>query len=180
MWPGGFILGSVYFHTGEGAAAKNATLLAELLKLVGSWSSPWLLGVDGNQPPTTFAESGWLDKTKSTIAATGLPTFNKLDQHSEIDFFILSAGLDQFVKGVRLISNAPCSPHSFQITFGDLDWHAEVHSAVEWQRFPTAMPIGPRRHPEDWEPKDQDFSWAVGDRNLNLQQAAQEWVAAAE
>ena len=139
---------SAYFFTGQGAEAKNAELLEELLKIVAVLSLPWFLGVDGNQSPAVFVKNGWLEKTRATVAASGAATFNKGDQHTEIDFWILSVGLDRFVDTVRVVSNAPCSPHSpVELVFKNLDWHAVVESAVEWERFPTACPIGPRRHP---------------------------------
>ena len=104
---GGILVMSCYLHDGEQGSGRNLDLLAEALQAAQLSGCPWLIGMDGQQPPEDLLRwaAPLLNKAGATIAAPAVAThFPGVGCSRCLDYFVISRELADAVAKVDTIS----------------------------------------------------------------------------
>ena len=143
---GGFHLGSMYLVSRIGVEAKeNKDILDAAAARVKLLVGPWAIGCDGNCTPEQLAKTGWLKLVGATIFRPRQPTC-KLGEGRTIDFFVVSLGLEPFVKGAFNINDAGLHPHSpARLIIGDRPREDKMRTMKVPMAHSVELPAGPQR-----------------------------------
>ncbi len=106
---------SGYLIDGEALSNGNLGILADIgthVKLQGE-HHPYLLGADFQLPPQLLETAGFADQVGGTIVATGLRrgTCRSIKACSEIDYFVMNAGVALGLAKVSTVEGAGTRPH---------------------------------------------------------------------
>ncbi len=154
---------SVYLRDGEGLSRANLELLAEVGRHVERLgpNTPFVIGGDFQMPPHALANAGLASRVHAAIVASGnrRGTCRTARGRSEIDFFVVEAGLARGVQSTRTVE-ATCVKTHVPVR---LAMHPRLTSAKALvMRKPPALPTqrvyGPIPPPPNWE---RECQWAA-------------------
>jgi hypothetical protein len=160
--PGGIFVLSCYLHDGEQGSARNLELLSKALQDAHSCGCPWLIGIDGQQPPAELLK--WaapvIDRAGATIADPAEPThFPGVGCSRCLEYFIVCRELADAVIKIDIISElqyvsgdnhvtVPARPHRVvQLTLRS-KFRPPLRTVLKRPKsFPRIKPIGCARQP---------------------------------
>ncbi len=147
----GIMLLSCYLHMCEGPSPRNMRLLSAGLCAGATCGCPWIMAGDFQDGPDAFLTWAGLliQRAGAKVVATTEPThYPGTGEPKAMDFFIVSERLAPYVKGVRVVSEAPAAPHRVVA----LTFERVGPPPLHWQRrapraFPREPPVGCARAP---------------------------------
>ena len=151
---GGVLVLSVYLKSGEPpTSALNWATLVKVAEAVNTARLPFIIGGDWQCTPAELRASKWLDMIAGNMVASTEATCVTDRSAREIDYFIVSAGLDSVCT----------KPEALQDT--DIATHMPVRSSILGnpraltirsfdmpKHFPRRAPYGPVRRIPAWPP----------------------------
>ena len=95
-------------HTSIGIAHRlNLDMVQSIAGILSTLCGPWVFAAAFNCTPAELEATGWLKVVRGVIIAPVLPTCGE----RTIDFFVVSACLEQAVLKAVVVGDSLCSPH---------------------------------------------------------------------
>ena len=179
MIKGGIVVISLYLHTGQPPnSAENWAILTRVAEVLYECRLPFIICGDFQCTPSELADSHWLQIVRGTVRASGDVTCVTHQSAREIDFFVVSHGLETVVPTPLVVPFSSVSTH--QPVQGAMCGNPRALTVKAFSTpkgFPRRNPYGPHRKPRRWEPfKPADGSSAED----KMEQLAGYWISNAE
>ena len=150
---GGIVVASVWLIPSEGMSPANRAILAELGRLLRRWGRPFLVAGDWNLLPGVLLEAQWPQRLGAVARApTNVQgTCKGPISWSMLDYFVLSAELNERVLNVEALTEETTYPHVPVVM--ELR-HGGTLPMILGRKlpkpFPPVPPVGPCLEGPDW------------------------------
>ena len=111
------VLVTIYFYTTEKMGLRNNALFFQLQLLRNILGLPLLIYGDFNMDSSVVLESGWVERLNGHLIKLDIDSTLITATSSNIDYFIVTDGVQHLVKNIQPVLTSPWSPHvSLQLT----------------------------------------------------------------
>ena len=179
MIKGGIVAISLYLHTGEPPnSAANWAILTRVAEILNDCRLPFILCGDFQCTPAELAATHWLQIVRGSIISSGDATCITHKSAREIDYFVVSYGLEAVIATPQVVPFSSVSTHQPVLSSMSGNPRALTVKAFNTPKgFPRRNPYGPLRKPMPWEP----FVPTSGaDAKDKMEQLAGYWISNAE
>ena len=179
MIKGGIVVISLYLHTGEPPnSVENWAILTRVAEILNDCRLPFIICGDFQCTPSELAATSWLQIVRGSVCASGEATCITHKSAREIDFFVLSYGLETVITIPQIVPFSSVSTHQpVQAAMSGNPRALTVKAFSTPKSFPRRNPYGPHRQPRRWEPFVPADGASTGDK---MEQLAGYWIANAE
>ena len=176
---GGMIFISLYLKTGEKPNSDlNWKILMRVASILNLSQIPFIIGGDFQCGPQELRDTQWLEILKGVIVSSGEITCTTATSAREMDFFVVSTGLDSVLRQAEPMHGTCIATHCPVGTAMMGNPRAlTVKGFAMPATFPRRVPYGPIRKIRPWAP----FVPSAGtDSNGRMQELASYWMQNAE
>ena len=176
---GGLVVVSVYLHTGEDPNSEaNWAILTRVAEVLNLCRKPFVVCGDFQCTPAALVGTKWLEVVKGSIRSADKATCITHRSAREIDFFVVSHGLEAVIPTPEAVLLSAVATHCpVQASMVGNPRALTVKAFATPKGFPRHKPFGPMRQPRPWEAFKPDEGSTAIDK---MEQLAVYWISQAE